>query len=204
MKSYVLFPLLDKNNNRLPLVKIEYQYHTSIVKFKIQPHGNSKNIETSYRRTKTSTQEALASSKLAPRHAFDQVSEKVGGIEHFSSVGSLPRNMRQVHYLQHKQDKSNISNDVLSQTNDPYINLTLCCKLQQSNPETQFIQRVTTAPQPMAFLGNKQQFREVVKFCTNPIKFSPFELDPTFDHGNFSVTTTTYKHLFLIERRTGI
>jgi len=183
---------------------MEYQYQTMVVQFKIKPHGNSKEANTSYRRTKASTREALASSNLPPRHAFDSVSEMVGGIDHFSSVASLPRNMRQVYYSQ-KQNKASSSIEGSGQTNsDPYVNLTLSCKLQQSNLQTQFIQSVTLAPQPIAFLGNRQQFQEVVKFCTNPVKFCPFELDPTFDHGNFSVTTTTYKHLLFVERRTGI
>lgn len=70
-------------------------------------------------------------------------------------------------------------------------------------PETSFVQTVSLAPEPYAVFANDQQFKELKKFCTNQLKFSIFQVDPTFNLGNFSVTTTAYEHLFLIDRKTG-
>lgn len=43
----------------------------------------------------------------------------------------------------------------------------------------------------------------MVKFCCNPEGFSVFSVDVTYDIGEFFVTTTTYKHLMLVDRETG-
>ena len=69
--------------------------------------------------------------------------------------------------------------------------------------ETAYVQTFSLALEPFCILTNNQQLNELVKFCTNPLKFSVFQVDPTFNLGNFSVTTTTNEHLFLRDRRTG-
>ena len=180
------------------LVKIEYQFQSAVNRFQIKAHGNSKEENTPYKRTRPSTTKYLEDKDRQPRHLFDEASERVGGISKCNSVGALPRNPRQVYYNQSKKKGITSSSCVP----DPYMNLVLICKEQKKNPETQFVREVTLAPQPVSFLFNKQQMKDLIKFCTNPVKFSIFQIDPTFDLGHFSVTTTTYEHLLLIDRKT--
>ena len=47
---------------------------------------------------------------------------------------------------------------------------------------------------------NEKQVEDIKKFCTNEVKFCIFQIDPTFNLGEFSVTTTQYEHLFLVNR----
>ena len=44
---------------------------------------------------------------------------------------------------------------------------------------------------------------DLEKFCCNPEELSVFSVDVTYDIGDFFVTTTTYKHLMLVDRETG-
>ena len=43
-----------------------------------------------------------------------------------------------------------------------------------------------------------EQLDDLASFCTNSEHFGIMSIDPTFDLGPFSVTTTTYEHLLLI------
>ena len=45
--------------------------------------------------------------------------------------------------------------------------------------------------------------RTVAEFCSNTAHFGIFQADPTFNLGLFSVTTTQYEHLLLLNRRSG-
>lgn len=45
--------------------------------------------------------------------------------------------------------------------------------------------------------------RDLSRFCPSEILSHPLSVDPTFNFGKFEVTPFTYKHLFLISKRTG-
>ncbi|KAJ8019089.1 hypothetical protein HOLleu_42548 [Holothuria leucospilota] len=44
---------------------------------------------------------------------------------------------------------------------------------------------------------------DLSRFCTSDTLNHPFSVDPTFDFGRYEITPVTYKHLFLISKRTG-
>jgi hypothetical protein len=61
-----------------------------------------------------------------------------------------------------------------------------------------FIKKVTFGITPEVILAFEQQLTDIVRFCTNPVRFSVMGIDPTFNLGKFFVTLTTYKHPMLI------
>ena len=189
---------------RLPLSKVEYQFQNEEHHFETKCHGNDKKGISSYMRTQKSTLNALRMEveQKKPRVALDSVSERFGGITGGSSSASLPRNISQA-YNSIKQVTTKFNKSQESGSIDGYMSLILTCKDQMKDPKTAYIQKVLLAPEPMVVLANEQQLDDVVKFCTNPIKFCVFQADPTFDLGNFSVTTTQYEHLLLLDRRSG-
>ena len=49
-------------------------------------------------------------------------------------------------------------------------------------------------------MGNAQLL-DIEHFCTDPGKFGPLSVDPTFNLGDFNVTVTSYRNLLLENRR---
>ena len=85
-------------------------------------------------------------------------------------------------------------------SSDSYASLILNCKEQAKNVELAFIRKVECAAEPDKYLMNEKQLEDIEKFCTNEVKFGVFQIDLTFNLGEFSVTTTQYKHLLLVNR----
>ena len=77
------------------------------------------------------------------------------------------------------------------------------CKEQAKNVELAFVRKVDCAPEPVIYLMNEKQLEDIEKFCTNELKFGVFQIDSTFNLGEFSVTTTQYEHLLLVNRISG-
>ena len=63
-------------------------------------------------------------------------------------------------------------------------------KEQAKNVELAFVRKVECAPEPVMHLINEKQLEDIENFCTNEVKFGIFQIDPTFNLGEFSVTTT--------------
>ena len=55
----------------------------------------------------------------------------------------------------------------------------------------------------MAVLCNEQQLCDIARFCCDPFEFCILGIDPTFDLGEFSVTPTVYRHLFVQDVQSG-
>jgi hypothetical protein len=81
--------------------------------------------------------------------------------------------------------------------NDPWYQLLIESKRQAQDVDSAFVQDVRVAPNPLCVLTNRQQLRDITRFCCDPLEFQPFTIDPTFDIGEFSVTVSTYQHLLL-------
>ena len=172
--------------------------------FTILPHGNTKSESSIYfKRTQESTTESIKNRLVFeyPRKALNHVAEEVGGILTCQSSGSLPRNAAQSYYLKSKIPVAiNIKKEVVILSSDSYASLILKCKEQAKNVELAFIPKVECAPEPVIYLMNEKQLGDIEKFCTNEVKFGVFQIDPTFNLGEFSVTTTQYEHLLLVNR----
>ena len=54
-------------------------------------------------------------------------------------------------------------------------------------------------------LADNRQLNQMVQFCTNPVEFSVFSVDPMFNifKEALSLTVTTYRNLKLISKETG-
>ena len=115
------------------------------------------------------------------------------------SAGSWPRDIKQACNF-----KSNSKPRSVTTGSDPYLALVMQCKEDAKDPKTAYIKQVRCAPEPIVILATDEQMDCMVKFCTNSAHFGVFGVDPTFDLGSFSVTTTTYEHLHLISRRGGV
>ena len=153
--------------------------------FIILPHGNSKSERSiSFKRTQESTIESIKNRIFEdPRKALDHVAEEVGGILTCQSSGTLPRNA--------------------AQSSDPYASLILKCKEQAKNVELVFVRKVECAPEPVIYSMNEKQLEDIEMFCTNEVKFGVFQIDPTFNLGQFSIVTTQYEYLLLVNRISG-
>lgn len=80
--------------------------------------------------------------------------------------------------------------------NDALLSVMIMCK-QSIGKEDPFIRIVTSAPEPMCVMCTDLQLTDIERFCTNSEKFCPLSVDPTFNLGDFSVTVTSFRNLFL-------
>ena len=137
-----------------------------------------------------------------PREVVHQVIKGLGGVDKCTTVGQMVRNRQQVKDLTRNRPTPN-SNQVKNITgqskrvNDPWYQLLIDSKRQARDGELAFVRDVRVAPDPLCVLTNRQQLRDVTRFCCDPLEFQPFTIDPTFDIGEFSVTVSTYQHLLL-------
>lgn len=91
-----------------------------------------------------------------------------------------------------------------SSNGDPLLAVILKCKEDEREDVTNsFVRKVVAAPEPAAVLFLDKQLNDISKFCYNNDYWSPLQVDPTFDLGQFSVTTSQYKNLLVVNRRTG-
>lgn len=119
---------------------------------------------------------------------------------HGRSAGAWPRNVTQAYNI--KKTTSTKTSPVTSNDHcaDPYLSLVIQCKEQEKDGKTAYIRNVICAPEPVVLLMKDEQLDDLVKFCTNKVNFGVFQADPTFNLGPFSVTTTQYEHLLLLNR----
>lgn len=61
---------------------------------------------------------------------------------------------------------------------------------------------VTFSSTPCAIVASKAQLENIVTFCCQRSSFSILGVDATFELGDFYVTLTTYRNLFLRSQRT--
>ena len=150
------------------------------------PHGNSKRSHASrYVRTKKSVLDDLKkiSETKKPKQAFHKVDAQKGGILKAKSESDLPRNREQA---------QNQRRGISAKQIDSLVLILMNSKRQQlGSPENSFIREVS-GPELRAVLGFNWQLRDIVRFCTNPTKFSVLGADPTFNLGRFHLTVTIH------------
>ena len=161
------------------------------VSVKVMPHGNSKTNERPYYRTQASTIEAIKEEcKIKnPSAAYNDVFEAAGGISGCKSMSEEPRNKQQV-YNARKNSKETTDKDEL-------FDLLELLKQHQSACDGGFLREVLIGSTPSALLASQKQLDNIVMFCCQENNFSVFGIDATFNLGDFYVTLTTYRNLFL-------
>ena len=85
------------------------------------------------------------------------------------------------------------------QDKDEIFDLISLLKEHQAIEDGGFLREVQIGSSPCAILASK---RQLVMFCCQPTQFSVFEIDATFDLGDFYVTLTTYKNPSICNHRT--
>ena len=137
--------------------------------------------------TKEKIRERVAGHKT-PSAIYDELFDEGGGMD-FKSSSDLPRSIDQIKYERQKVRKKSDVDEMAT--------------LLQMAKEKQYIRNLQWTPEPRMVVLTDNVLQDVVDSCTNPEKFTPFTIDTTFNVGSFYVTTTTYKHLKLIDHRTG-
>ena len=163
-----------------PLVFVQYLFESGSHSVTSQ-----KKIQAS-EGTKAKIREQVRSSKT-PSSTYDDIFEEVGVLR-FKNVSDLPRSIDEIKYERRKALQDNNMNEFASMLH-----------LSKGNSYLRNLQWTPFARVVVA----TNVVQDVVDNCTNPEKFALFTMDTTFNVGDFFVTTTSYKHLKLIDARTG-
>lgn len=137
--------------------------------------------------TKQKIRERVVGHKT-PSAIYDELFDEGGGMD-FKSTSDLSRSIDQIKYERQKIRKKSDVDEMAT--------------LLQMAKEKQYIRNLQWTPEPRMVVLTENVLQDVVDSCTNPEMFTPFTIDTTFKVGSFYVTTTTYKHLKLIDHRTG-
>lgn len=189
-----LTELEDSDGDKWPIVILQYQYSGDPADIKLEPHKHAKKSSKPFYVTARSTKEKIAEkvkTALGPSSIYDELYEDGGGVMKKAASSLVPRGIAQVKYERSKLRKQH-SKDTLAE---------LIYKCKQSKGE--FVHAVQISPAVRVVLATDSQLEDVVKFCCKPERFSVFGIDVTYDIGDFFVTTTTYRHLMLVDRETG-
>ena len=130
-----------------------------------------------------------------PKETMSTLSLKVGGVVGAQCSGQLPRNEKQIsnfkRHVQHYSHGSTGGDDLVVVMQQAY----------SDDPLHRFVRAVNAAPEPAIVLATNSQINNVSRLCTSSFEFSVMTIDPTFSLGDFDVTLTTYRHLFLQSKR---
>lgn len=77
-----------------------------------------------------------------------------------------------------------------------------CEEDKKGTKGSRFVQFVQGAPQPLPFLADERQLKEVECFCSNPSDPAILSVDTTYNCGALLVTLTAYRHKQIISKRT--
>lgn len=160
-----------------------------------KPHGNSKSAKPFVCTTPSTLQKLKECRKTnqSSKLAVSKVTKEKGGIVSAKAIGDIPRNRKQVYNI--KPPKAD--------DNDALLSVMAMCKQSIDKDEEPFVRMVTSAPEPMCVLCTDCQLSDIERFCTDPARFCPLSVDPTFNLGDFSVTVTSFCNLLLKSQRTG-
>lgn len=137
--------------------------------------------------TKQKIRDRVASYKT-PSAIYDELFDEGGGLD-FKCTSDLPRSIDQIKYERQKIRKKTDVDEMAT--------------LLQTAKDNQYIRNLQWTPSPRMVVLTENALQDVVDCCTDPELFTPFTIDTTFNVGAFYVTTTTYKHLKLVDQRSG-
>ena len=172
------------------LVFVQYVFDKDEHEIDVKKHGNSKG-NTPYYRTSHQTKEILkqqCGKEKSPTAIFHESIKNVGGVKNLENAAGHARNVRQVKYVKTSR---------VEQPSDQIMELNEMLKEGERDKEKAFVRKVETSSDPCVVLTTNHQLHDIVRFCTNPAKFSVLGVDPTFNFGKFYATVTTYRHLLL-------
>jgi len=186
--------VVNAQGERGDLVFLQYFFAGDPRPIKVASHGNSKVHQRPFIPTAPSTKEIIRNKTLnsaaGPSKIFDATFEMQGGMKSMSAVSDVPRDSRQVQYIRTKI-RNPKKNDELA---------LLINKAQESS----FVHSLQVSPGLRLVITTEEQIDDLKKFCCDPLSFSILGIDTTYNISKSSyLTPTTYKHLKLIDNRTG-
>ena len=197
--KYLLYSTFNLFKGTPDLLVIQYLFPHE---HKIIPavHGNRKPAKGNTRLylgylPKPSTMERFkeVSRKENPKSAYHRVQKEMGRIRTASSESDLPRDRNQGSYF--RRGAKGRSGQPSNGNVDSVLVMLEQCKREQlilyGDPELRCV------------LVHDWQLKEIETFCTNPENFTTFGADPTFNLGQFNLTVTTYRHLKVVDRKSG-
>ena len=151
----------------------------------MKPHGNARNLKRPFFKTDPEVLEDIKeeSGLTKPKRFFKSLMDKAGGALTSTSAASEPRNLRQIYNIRssQKQRPDEFAHLVSQVKEDSFV--------RELTIDSDFIQYILTTD---------KQIVDLKEFCTNPIKFSVFSIDSTFDVGNYYITNTCYENLRIL------
>jgi hypothetical protein len=183
-----------------------------LLSYKIPPggvcivaHGNSKSSNAPFYPTLPSTKQLVKAKAHVggPKQVLSVVSKSVGGIVSAASPCDLPRNERQIAYIQRSGKSRSLSSS--SVEGDPLADqvFALMQKAKLGDHDGFFVRDVRPCREPAFVPARDRQLDDLVRFCTVPTSFLILTVDPTFNLGDFDVTPITYRHQQLESVRYG-
>ena len=117
--------------------------------------------------------------------------KQLGGTSKATFAGMLPRNIKQIQNMSYTKPRSSFTS-----SKDVLASLMEHCKTTLHDPEKSFIRRAEGAPEPTCVVGTEVAFSDLVIYCNAPQGLnSVMTVDPTFDFGEFYLTSITFKNL---------
>jgi hypothetical protein len=181
---------------------VQYTFKENDHEVCVIPHGNAKNTNRPYKKTKASVkrnlEDTLQKTNLPPARAVSQVDSNQGGYMLATSSSDLCRDRKQAWNINHKVKNTASSFEPLQfGKKDDLAEVMKRCKSERKGEE--FVREVVGAPEPRCVLANKRQINDLITFCcADRPNNCVLGVDPTFNLGEFYVTFTVYRHLALI------
>lgn len=139
----------------------------------------------------------------------------VGDMAGARSIGELPRGPADIYnarnavkkkFVQSTAGQTGVEKDADVASHDGIWMILQRAKREEDlGSDDVFIRACDIHPSIFIVLATKRQLQQITQFCTNPVEFSIFGVDPTFNifDTNLSLTVTTYKNLRLEHKETG-
>ena len=118
--------------------------------------------------------------------------KQLGGTSKATFAGMLPRNIKQIQNMSYTKPRTSFTS-----SKDVLASLIEHCKTTLHDPEKSFIRRAEGAPEPTCVVGTEVAFSDLERFYSNAPQGlnSVMTVDPTFDFGEFYLTSITFKNL---------
>ena len=153
----------------------------------VSPHGNARHSKRPFYKTNPDVIESIKEEPLAtkPKRFFKSLMDSAGGALHSKSASSEPRNIQQIYNIRKSQSAASGHDDFT--------------RLISQIKENSFVHGLTIDSTAIQYtLATEKQLYDMERFCTNPLRFSVFSIDSTFNIGNYYVTNTCYEHLQIV------
>lgn len=195
----IIATIVDSKGPVLPRAVVQYFFTGGKrVPVSMLSHGNArKALHRAFYRTQPSTLQKIKEecTNKPASVVYADTFESAGGVEGCKSSSEEPRNKTQVYNARKNCKREDGS------SKDHIFDLLELLKKHQACQDGGFLREVTFSSTPCAILASKAQLENIVTFCCQRSSFSILGVDATFELGDFYVTLTTYRNLFLRSQR---